>query len=208
MGGVMNVPGTDSRVTTGRNSAKPCQYWRVPVVTYVLSLCARVRDTLIHAHAHINKYSPRVHVRNIGNTEYTPCGTTVLAVPTSGNTGLCTRNIVVASAFSPVYASPCLKTTGNGLGSPVSKGAQRRNSVRKAAFLCAALRAAFGAECINDIIRAGIDGQPVFHASENGHSVGTPLPYDARQAISLADVSIGPWNRASAPQNATSKGKK
>ena len=70
------------------------------------------------------------------------------------------------------------------------------------------LRAAFGAECINDIIRAGLQGQPVFHASENGHSVGTPLPYDARQAVSLADVSIGPWNRASAPQNATSKGKK
>lgn len=59
-----------------------------------------------------------------------------------------------------------------------------------------------------EAVKAGIDGQPVFHASENGHSVGTPLPYDARQAISLADVSIGPWNRASAPQNATSKGKK
>lgn len=59
-----------------------------------------------------------------------------------------------------------------------------------------------------EAVKSGIDGQPVFHASENGHSVGTPLPYDARQAISLADVSIGPWNRASAPQNATSKGKK
>lgn len=59
-----------------------------------------------------------------------------------------------------------------------------------------------------EAVKAGMQGQPVFHASENGHSVGTPLPYDARQAISLADVSIGPWNRASAPQNATSKGKK
>ena len=59
-----------------------------------------------------------------------------------------------------------------------------------------------------EAVKAGMQGQPVFHASENGHSVGTPLPYDARQAVSLADVSIGPWNRASAPQNATSKGKK
>lgn len=70
------------------------------------------------------------------------------------------------------------------------------------------MRDAFGADFINETIRAGMQGQPVFHASENGHSVGTPLPYDARQAVSLADVSIGPWNRASAPQNATSKGKK
>lgn len=35
------------------------------------------------------------------------------------------------------------------------------------------LRAAFGAEQINAAIRAGIDGQPTFWASENGRAVGT-----------------------------------
>lgn len=36
------------------------------------------------------------------------------------------------------------------------------------------LRAAFGPEMINAAIRAGIDGQPTFHAKENGQSIGTP----------------------------------
>ena len=61
---------------------------------------------------------------------------------------------------------------------------------------------------IEKSVRAGIDGQPTFYAKENGHSVGTPLPYDATKAVSLTDVCIGPLNRASAPQNANSKGKK
>jgi hypothetical protein len=36
------------------------------------------------------------------------------------------------------------------------------------------MRATFGAEHIDGIIRAGMKGQPVFFASENGHTVGTP----------------------------------
>ena len=39
-----------------------------------------------------------------------------------------------------------------------------------------ALRAAFGPDMINAAIRAGIDGQPTFHAKENGQSIGTPRP--------------------------------
>lgn len=70
------------------------------------------------------------------------------------------------------------------------------------------LREAFGDDQINPSIKAGMDGQPTFHAKENGHSVGTPLPYDANKAVSLTDVCIGPLNRASAPQNATSTGRK
>lgn len=35
-------------------------------------------------------------------------------------------------------------------------------------------------------VRAGIDGQPTFHAKENGHEVGTPIPYDQTKASSLA----------------------
>ena len=37
------------------------------------------------------------------------------------------------------------------------------------------LREAFGAECINAVIKAGMQGLPVFHAKENGIEVGTPL---------------------------------
>lgn len=39
-----------------------------------------------------------------------------------------------------------------------------------------ALRDAFGPDMINAAIRAGIDGQPTFHAKENGHAIGTPQP--------------------------------
>lgn len=41
-------------------------------------------------------------------------------------------------------------------------------------------------------VRAGIDGQPTFHAREAGHEVGTPLPYDQDKAVSLATlIDIG-----------------
>lgn len=36
------------------------------------------------------------------------------------------------------------------------------------------LREVFGREYIDNIIKAGMRGQPVFHATENGHTVGTP----------------------------------
>jgi hypothetical protein len=40
-----------------------------------------------------------------------------------------------------------------------------------------ALRLAFGKEHIDGVISAGVNGgQPVFYASENGHTVGTPAP--------------------------------
>lgn len=42
------------------------------------------------------------------------------------------------------------------------------------------LRAAFGAEMINTQIRRGMRGEPVFHAVEGGHSVGTPMPHGVR----------------------------
>lgn len=41
-----------------------------------------------------------------------------------------------------------------------------------AAFV-ASLKAAFGAAVIDDAIRRGKDGEPTFHARENGRSVGT-----------------------------------
>lgn len=54
------------------------------------------------------------------------------------------------------------------------------------------LRAAFGARAIDAAIRAGLDGQPTFHAREAGHEVGTPIPYDPDKAVSLATlIDIG-----------------
>jgi len=38
------------------------------------------------------------------------------------------------------------------------------------------LRATFGKEMIDGQIRSGINGQPTFWASENGHTVGTKMP--------------------------------
>lgn len=37
-------------------------------------------------------------------------------------------------------------------------------------------------------VRAGLDGQPTFHATENGQEVGTPIPYDPDKASSCADL--------------------
>ena len=54
------------------------------------------------------------------------------------------------------------------------------------------LRDAFGAEAINPAIRAGIDGQPTFYASENGHEVGTRFIPDPGKTVSLADCVVGP----------------
>ena len=62
------------------------------------------------------------------------------------------------------------------------------------------LRDAFGAEHINPIIRAGMDGQPVFHAKEAGHEVGTPIPYSAEKAVSMADIDLRPFNAVAAPR--------
>ena len=54
------------------------------------------------------------------------------------------------------------------------------------------LRDAFGAEAINPAIRAGIDGQPTFYASENGQEVGTRFIPDPEKTVSLADCIVGP----------------
>jgi hypothetical protein len=42
------------------------------------------------------------------------------------------------------------------------------------------LREAFGKEHIDSVIRAGMRGQPVFYASENGQAVGAPIPRGVR----------------------------
>ena len=73
-----------------------------------------------------------------------------------------------------------------------------------AAFIDA-MRDAFGPENINPSIKAGMDGQPTFWASENGQEIGTKAPYDPDRTISLADIRIGPWHAPTAPQNASGR---
>ena len=76
----------------------------------------------------------------------------------------------------------------------VSKKSLRDAMPATAAFIDA-LREAFGADMVNAAIRAGIDGQPTFWASENGQEVGTRCRHDPASAVSLADIQIGPINR-------------
>jgi hypothetical protein len=65
--------------------------------------------------------------------------------------------------------------------------------LRETMPLCAgfidAMRDAFGAAEINASIKAGIEGQPTFYASENGAAVGTK---DTRTGLLLSRIVIGP----------------
>lgn len=51
-----------------------------------------------------------------------------------------------------------------------------RDVMPQTAALIDGFRSAFGKEYIDKIIRAGMRGEPVFWASENGHTIGTPTP--------------------------------
>jgi len=55
------------------------------------------------------------------------------------------------------------------------------------------LRAAFGKESIDKQIRAGINGRPAFHATENGQNIGTPLSPAA--GIKMSETLLGPMSR-------------
>ena len=45
---------------------------------------------------------------------------------------------------------------------------------------------------IEQAVRAGIAGQKTFHAIENGHEVGTPIPYNPTKAVRLSDIGWAP----------------
>lgn len=81
-----------------------------------------------------------------------------------------------------------------------------RQSMPETAAFIDAMRDAFGAEMINAAIKAGIDGQPTFYASENGQQIGTRAPYSTERAISLADTIVGSF-KATARDSASGKGK-
>ena len=69
------------------------------------------------------------------------------------------------------------------------------------------LRAAFGADCINATIKAGMNGQPVFHARENGHEIGTALPCCAERSVAMSDIDLKPFNATAAHSASRAKGK-
>ncbi len=52
----------------------------------------------------------------------------------------------------------------------------------------------FPRQQINDSIRAGIDGQPTFFASENGHVIGTPAPIDHDRCFQVSKLHLTKTN--------------
>lgn len=55
------------------------------------------------------------------------------------------------------------------------------------------LRGAFGTDLIDGLIaKATTEGLPTFYASENGYTVGVPLPALGGTEISAADMVINP----------------
>lgn len=69
----------------------------------------------------------------------------------------------------------------------MSKPASLRDAMPSTAAFIDEMRAVFGAEDINASIRAGLDGQPTFWASEGGAEIGTK---DHRVGIALSDMVI------------------
>lgn len=66
-----------------------------------------------------------------------------------------------------------------------------RDSMPQITEFIDALREAFGADVVNGSIRKGVSGVPgYFHATENGHEVGTPFNDSAVRRISLSDVVL------------------
>ena len=55
----------------------------------------------------------------------------------------------------------------------MAKKLDLREAMPETAALIDRFRDAFGAANINDVIRRGMAGEPVFYASENGHEIGT-----------------------------------
>lgn len=49
----------------------------------------------------------------------------------------------------------------------------------------------FSRQQINDSIKAGLDGQPVFWASEGGLEVGTRFQIDPEKAVCVGDMQLG-----------------
>lgn len=57
----------------------------------------------------------------------------------------------------------------------MSKKVSMREQMPQVAAIIDAFREAFGAEVVDAAIRRGMRGGQGFHATENGHEVGTPV---------------------------------
>lgn len=75
----------------------------------------------------------------------------------------------------------------------MSKTGSLRTQMPETAAFIDAMRDAFGADEINAAIRAGLDGQPLFWAKENGHEVGTPMALSLERSV-RADERATPFH--------------
>lgn len=64
-----------------------------------------------------------------------------------------------------------------------------RDEMPQTAEFIDALRDAFGKEMINEQIRAGMNGEPVFWASENGKEIGTKVECGATYRVTWDPVT-------------------
>jgi len=80
-----------------------------------------------------------------------------------------------------------------------------RQAMPRVAEFLDACAAAWGGQAISAIIRAGLDGQPVFHASEGGHEIGTRMQPPA--ASYPADVLLAGSHRIAAAACARGRSK-
>lgn len=68
----------------------------------------------------------------------------------------------------------------------MAKKLDLREAMPVTAAIIAEFRIAFGVGNINDVVRRGMAGEPVFYAEENGYKVGTPVPQGVRVGFNSA----------------------
>jgi hypothetical protein len=158
--GRLNVPGMQHRVPGTRNSQNPHQSRHVPGVPGVPPLRARVRVSASRMRA--SEFFPvRAYREHPEHPEQTS-GTKAFGCSGYPEHQNHTRNM-------QKMAKP----------------------LRETMPLCAGfideMRQAFGAAEINASIKAGIEGQPTFYASENGVEIGTK---DTRPGFPLSRMVI------------------
>lgn len=62
------------------------------------------------------------------------------------------------------------------------------------------LRAAFGADMINEAIRNGMAGGTDFYACENGHEIGHRLAVDSGKVVNSSEMVICPMKLTPTPK--------
>ncbi len=160
--GRVNVPGTQPHVPGTRNSANSHQSRNVPGVPGVPPFRARVR--VIASRTRTHKLFPVRAYRE--HPEH----------PEHANNGKASGCSVYPE--HEMYTRNIAKMT-----KPL------RETMPETAAFIDACREAFGAAQVNASIKAGIEGQPTFWASENGITVGTK---SIDRGISLSQLQIGP----------------